>query len=1099
VTGRYLSPDDKQRLCKALLRIPAVADRDKRNLYVAELEADLGYSIGAIRQNDAQHDLYAILGAAETHAGGLRRFIAIIRGFHENNRAVAEADRLLSTLEQEPLLRNTQRASLVQMLHDAPTSNVRSALGRIAPNDDQRLVGDPLGLVRRLEMAPPVDSHPPLLLFVDRLAHDSGPAISKKLHIWIDAVGTGMGMSQDDLRALCRVSAAKLASAAPGPADRSGRTRDQQQDPVDNSTENSTNDASSHGASVPTSQYTRAEQPVTENPSGADIHPIRGDIPIRNQDFTGREALLKELRRALESTNKASVLPRALHGLGGVGKTQLAVEYVYRYGEHYDLIWWIPAEQPTLALNSLSTLCDELGLPRNQDQKQTAETVLRALSISTRKWLLVFDNADDPTDIVPLVPSAGGHVIITSRNQEWASVGQAIEVNVFDRTESVDLVRKRRNTISPEDADRLAEKLGDLPLALDQAATWQAATSMPVSEYLDLFDHHVRELLSEGKPPQYPTTVAAFVTLAVNQLRERSPATAQLLELFAFLGAEPVSVGMLRRGHQARLSEPLGRSMREPILLSRSIRDLRRYGLARVDLNQRIQVHRLVQMVLREELSDELIARSRRNVQNLLASANPAAPDDPDTWDFYAEVGPHVLPSGVIDAEDNAARRVALDYTRYLYVIGDYEGTKRYGEMLVRRWSAATGEGLGEDGELTLIATRHLASGIRSLGDNRTAREYDEKTFDRLRAGADFGPDHEHTLATAQNVAVGLRIAGEYQNAFAVDADNVERHVQVFGDEDPLTLRARSNLAVNYRMTGDFRGALQIDEALVKEWRDTVGEEDSRYLFCVANQALDLYGLGNYAEALDLQERTYPRFREVLGIGHIFVLRANRTVAMSLRKVGRYRDALTRARENYHDYDARFGADHEHTMAATMTYANTLRATGELSQARSLAEGAVARYKRVFGEAHPLRLAAMTNLAIILRAVGDTAEAYRVDREAHEGMVRTLGPRHGYTLCVENNLSNDLYRANKLGEARERSGRTLATSREVRGDMHPYTLACAVNAALDLQATGEEAAGQALLDETIAKLATVFGPDHPETLDAGRFRRAECDIEPPPT
>jgi hypothetical protein len=159
----------------------------------------------------------------------------------------------------------------------------------------------------------------------------------------------------------------------------------------------------------------------------------------------------------------------------------------------------------------------------------------------------------------------------------------------------------------------------------------------------------------------------------------------------------------------------------------------------------------------------------------------------------------------------------------------------------------------------------------------------------------------------------------------------------------------------------------------------------------------------------------------------------------------------------------------------------------------------VDRYGDTFGAHHPLSLVAQSNLAIIYRALGETREAHKVDEAVLADMSRLLGPKHGYTLCVASNFTNDLVLAHNLTGARDLSLRTLEISREVRGDRHPYTLSCAVNAALDLQATGQEADGLALLDETIAEFANVLGPNHPETIDAGRFKRAECDIEPPPT
>lgn len=164
---------------------------------------------------------------------------------------------------------------------------------------------------------------------------------------------------------------------------------------------------------------------------------VWGGIPVRNPDFTGRESLLRALQRSLEARSKESVLPHALHGFGGVGKTQVAVEYAYRFADRYDLVWWIPAGQRPLVLQSLADLGRQLGIPDRHEAIRTAPLVIDALNSTSLRWLLIYDNADEPHDLAGLLPSAGGHVILTSRNRTWSTAWQAIEVNVFERPESI--------------------------------------------------------------------------------------------------------------------------------------------------------------------------------------------------------------------------------------------------------------------------------------------------------------------------------------------------------------------------------------------------------------------------------------------------------------------------------------------------------------------------------------------------------------------------------------------------------------------------------------------------------------------------------------
>ncbi|BCB90921.1 hypothetical protein Psuf_082340 [Phytohabitans suffuscus] len=825
---------------------------------------------------------------------------------------------------------------------------------------------------------------------------------------------------------------------------------------------------------------------------------IWGNVPLRNPVFTGRELLLLRLQRALEDRSKASVLPRALHGLGGVGKTQLAVEFAYRYAERYDVVWWIPAEQRSLVLQSLHHLGRHLDIPETADLQQTASLVLADLADSPLRWLLIYDNANDPEDIARLMPTRGGHVILTSRDHTWSEVWDPIQVDIFERGESIELVRKRGEGVSQVDADRLAARLGDLPLALDQAVSCQVATGMSVGDYLSELDRHVREL---AKPPEaLRTTLVALVRLAIWRLRAHAPAVAELLEMFAFLGPEPISGGLLRRGREAPVSAALRHALRDQVAWDRAVRDLRRYGLAKVDPDQRMQVHRLFQGVLRDELKEEAARRGRSNVQQLLASANPGYPRSEETWPVHAEIGPHIRPAGLIDSSVPDARRVVLDQIRYLNLVGDLEGSRRLGDESFEAWSKAEdADGLGPNGELTLRAANYLAVTLRHLGFNERARSMSEQVLDRFRDSPEFGPDHEFTLNAAGVLAPHLRVAGRFAEALALDRQTVAGYRRVFGDEDEETITARNNLAVNLRMLSDFAGAYRIDAEAVRTWQQVVSENDNRLLFAQANLARDLYGLGRYAEALEILRGILPAYRHQRGAQHPSVLLAGRTLAIALRKVGRYHEALAAAAEHDRDSERRYGTQHEHSLAATMTHANTLRVTGNLAEAQRRAAKAMDGYLQVFGEDHPLTLAAAVNQAIVLRSLGELAPARELDERTHARMGDVLGDAHGFTLCAASGLAHDLALAGEHEAAWRLSVRTLEVSRRARGLPHPYTRACAVNAALDTIAVGRREEGRTLLHEAVAGLGDLIGAGHPETVSARAAHRLESDIEPAPT
>jgi tetratricopeptide (TPR) repeat protein len=955
--------------------------------------------------------------------------------------------------------------------------------------------GDVDAVVGRISAIPAgPDGIPPLLAFAAGVAAElSGPR-ALQVDQWVDRV---VHLMDTDRAALGLPAPARSAAEhGSGEHGQDSRINTKSEAFSDNGSQGSSPSEESRVVTVTDRSGATLLEPTRASQESRVRPRLWGGVPPRNPAFIGREALLLELRRALERRSKASLLSRTRREPGGVGKTQLAAEFVYRYADRYDIVWWIPADHQSLVLQSLSQLGRRLDAPETADLDHAAGRVLEKLAGDGLRWLLIYDNANEPEDVARLLPDRGGHVIVTSRDQTWSEIVDPVRVDVFGRAESVALVRRRSEGVSPQEASRLADVLGDLPLAVDLAASCQAAMGMSVAEYLAEFDQDMRDVSTRRSDR---LQIAALVRLALRRMRATATAAAELLELFGFLAAEPISAALLRRGRDARVSQALGHALRDQIAWDRAIRDLRRYGLAKVDTDQRIQVHRLFQEALREELTEETAQRGRTNVQRLLAAANPGYPYNMDTWPIHAEIGPHIGPAGLLDAGLLDARRVVLDQARYLNGIGEIEGCRRVSEIAVHTWSKVEGtEGVGPDGELTLRAALCLAAALRYLGFNDRARSLVEGAYDRLRRSPEFGPDHEFALSAADSLALCLRVSGLYREALTSDRENLVRHRRIFGDDHAETLKVRNNVAVNLRLLGDFWGAHEIDVDVVRIWRQSVSEDDNRLLFSQTNLARDLCGVGLYSEALALLQRILPPYRRQLGVRHPNVLLADRTLAIALRKTGQYQAALIAAAEHDRDSESRYGPQHEHALAAATTHANALRAIGDLVEAHRRAGEAMDRYLLVFGEDHPLALAAVVNYAVGLRGLGELTQAREVDERAYVRMRDVLGSDHEYTLCAASNLASDFALTGELGEARRLSAETLEASRRVRGRPHPYSLACTVNAALDTLATGSRDDGQALFDEAVAELGEVLGAGHPETVAAREGRRMESDIEPPP-
>jgi hypothetical protein len=322
---------------------------------------------------------------------------------------------------------------------------------------------------------------------------------------------------------------------------------------------------------------------------------VWGNIPARNPGFTGRDQMLADVRQALLGGGQAVV--QALAGMGGVGKTQLAAEYAYRFASGYDVVWWIAAEQAGLIGEQVAALAAELGCAGpDADLGVAGRAALGELRRRDR-WLLVFDNAESPEDLAPWLPGGAGHVLITSRVHGWPEVAVPVEVDVLARDESVAILRDRVAGLSGGDADRVAAALGDLPLAVAQAASYLAETGMPAGEYAGLVWSRAGQLLEKGRPSTYPRSLAAVTVLALDRLRGQDPAAAEVAGVCAFLAPEPVPV-QLFTGAAARLPAVLAGQAADPVAWRQVLGRVSRSALARVDPDG-LLMHRLTQAIIR--------------------------------------------------------------------------------------------------------------------------------------------------------------------------------------------------------------------------------------------------------------------------------------------------------------------------------------------------------------------------------------------------------------------------------------------------------------------------------------------------------------------
>jgi len=603
----------------------------------------------------------------------------------------------------------------------------------------------------------------------------------------------------------------------------------------------------------------------------------------RNVNFTGRESILRELHDGFLSGDPLRRV-QAIHGLGGVGKTQVAMEYAYRHRDEYPIVWWVRAEEPATMLEDFVGLGERIfGGAVKAEPEALAEAIKRALE-NRLNWLLILDNVPGPYAVGRVLPQgSGGHVIITSRNPNWRGIAQPLHLRPWERREAIEFLRKRTGMEEVEAAGMLAEALGDLPLALEQAGACIEQARITVGQYLERFQTHRRELMQITQPgTDYPETIATTWDISFHKIGGASRVSKDLLSLLSFLAPDSIPRDLLKSGEKV-LPYPLAGVVKDPVSFDGAVASLLLYSL--IDANeQAISLHRLVAAVTRDRMDLSERVRWAEVAVRLINDAFAFESIDIGTWSQCSSLLPQVMAvtahAESLQVVPEVTSALLNDAGRYLLKRGQYLDAK---ETLERALKLARSI-YGDQHPAVSAIVNNLGRVCQRLRQISEAKQYFEWAV-AIDEPA-FGHDHPHVATVVNNYGLCLMAGGEVEAAKEQFKWALEVFEKTSGADHPKLASVINNLGYAMKSMGDWNGAHEHFRRALDIAEKKFGPNHPTVASILHNLGDVARGMGNLESAKSYFERALMIDRAVYGPTHPDLARDVDYLGQVLKEIG---------------------------------------------------------------------------------------------------------------------------------------------------------------------------------------------------------------------
>ncbi|KAF9883293.1 hypothetical protein FE257_003784 [Aspergillus nanangensis] len=775
----------------------------------------------------------------------------------------------------------------------------------------------------------------------------------------------------------------------------------------------------------------------------------------RNKDFVGREEALTQLLGIIAPRAEPDDCQRtAIEGLGGVGKTQIALEAAFRMRETSPdcAVFWLAAVDAATFENSCREICRQLNIARSDDQKADVKSLVKtSLSQSKYTWLLIVDNADDTellfgtTPLCDYLPfSTRGSILFTTRTHELVveldiPPSSIVTLSEMRRPEAIELLHKNLTAHQRKSADHattasLLDFLADLPLAIRQASAYMAKTGIAVTEYFQYCrssDEALIKLLSKdfGDRTRYKNVqnpVATTWWISFRHISRDSALAARYVKFMSFLAERDIPKDLLPEGNALDVYEAVGTLKAYAFITERE-------GQESYDM------HRLVRLAMRNWLAQdggELVACVTAVMRRLDEMFPLPEHRNRQVWVRYL---PHILTTLEFRgySTDNAVKSDLLSNVGTgSYMLGKYHDA----EGFHRQTLELRGEMLGAEHPDTLGSMNSLSDALWGQGKYDEAESMYQRTL-ALRTKV-LGADHPDTLTSMNNLSNALWSQGKYKEASAMYESTLELRKRVLGVEHPDTLTSMSDLSDTLWGLGKYKEAESMYRQVLTLRTKALGADHPDTLTSMNNLANDLWSQGKYSDAEALHSATLQQRTKVLGPEHPDTLRSMNNLAVVAENLKKY------------------------------------------SEAEAMHRGALELQTKVLGEAHLETTRSMNNVAALLLSLEKYGEAESILRRAGELQTKALGAEHPETLRSMDNLGRALHGQGMYEEAELNYRQTLDHLIKVHGMEHPHTLRTMHHLALVLDSQRRYEEAESMYRQTVELRTKVLGSTHPFTLES---------------